>query len=107
MCCLSVIKADQLDSLKKSLHFVWNVISWINKNPPGGNFVSGAVWYTNYTIVFKVPAFFFWGGGILVFGSKTDWRDDLVENAKLNPNVVFVTHSVHNHCWCSFTIHSS
>ena len=27
-------------------------------------------------------------GGIPVFGSKTDWRDDLVENPKLNPKTI-------------------
>ena len=44
---------------KKNLHFVWKRhISWINKNPPGGIFASGAVLLT---ITFKVSAFHFFG----------------------------------------------
>ena len=39
------------------------------EEPPGGNFASRAVWHT---IAFKVPAYFWRGGGIPVFGSKTD-----------------------------------
>ena len=45
---------------------------------------------------------------ILLFGPKTGWRNDFVENPKLNPNnhsswrnVIFVTRSVYEHCWCS------
>ena len=59
-------------------------------NTPGGNFASGAVWHTT---VFKVSAFHF-------FGPKTDQRDYLFKNPKLNPNshyryktMVFVTHT--------------
>ena len=50
------------------LHFrLKHYISWINMNPPGGNFANSAIWHT---IVYKVSAFHF-------LGPKTEWRDTL------------------------------
>ena len=45
------------------------------EEPPRHIFASGAV---RHTIVFKFS--------ISVFGPKTNWRDDLVENPNLNSN---------------------
>ena len=82
------VKLKMIHSIpQKTCIFVWQRhTSWINKNPPSGNFARISIWHTIVVSVFHF------------FGLKTDWRDDLVENLMLNPNnhyryktVVFVT----------------
>ena len=72
------LKTDQLHSLKK-LYFVWKRhISWINKAATLPVEPFGTQSFSKCQHV--------GGGGIPLFYIKTDWRDDLVKNPKLNPN---------------------